>query len=135
MERTTRAVSYTHLDVYKRQARILGAVLGRESVANPVFVGIGLSLLDQGSSLDALMQLALEARLGVGFSAAAEVQLLYQNLAGSNPSSSELDFWTGALAAGSYTPVSLAWMAADLELNALNIDLVGLTDLGLPYSS
>jgi hypothetical protein len=116
-------------------ARILGAVFGRESVANPVFVGIGLSLLDQGSSLDALMQLALEARLGVGFSAAAEVQLLYQNLAGSNPSSSELDFWTGALAAGSYTPVTLAWMAADLELNALNIDLVGLADLGLPYSS
>ena len=115
-------------------ARILGAVFGRESVANPVFVGIGLSLLDQGSSLDALMQLALEARLGVGFSAAAEVQLLFQNLLGSGPSPAELDFWTGALAAGSHTPVSLAWMAANLELNALNIDLVGLADAGLPYS-
>jgi hypothetical protein len=67
-------------------ARILGAVFGREAVANPVFVGIGLSLLDQGSSLDALMQLALDARLGAGFSAAAEVQLLFQNLIGSGPS-------------------------------------------------
>ena len=115
-------------------ARILGAVFGRESVANPVFVGIGLSFLDQGSSLDALMQLALDARMGAGFSPAAEVQLLFQNLLGSGPSASELNFWTGALAAGTYTPVSLAWMAANLELNALNIDLVGLADAGLPYS-
>jgi len=30
--------------------------------------------------------------------------------------------------------VSLAWMAANLEVNALNIDLVGLADAGLPYS-
>ena len=115
-------------------ARILGAVFGREAVANPLFVGIGLSLLDQGSSLDALMQLALDARLGAGFSAAAEVELLFQNLIGSGPSASELEFWTGALAAGTYTPVSLAWMAANLELNASNVDLVGLAEAGLPYS-
>lgn len=115
-------------------ARILGAVFGREAVANKAYAGIGLSLLDGGMDLNALMQLALDARLGTGFTPEAEVTLLFQNLVGSEPSAADLGFWVGALQAGTYTPVSLAWMAANLELNAQNIGLTGLGSTGLGYT-
>jgi hypothetical protein len=42
-------------------AQILGAVFGPESVQNPKYVGIGLSLMDKGFSYSQLMDLALEA--------------------------------------------------------------------------
>jgi serralysin len=84
-------------------------------------------------SYENLMQLALDAKLGNGFSNAAEVSLLYQNLVGSQPSQADLDYWTGTLASGQYSQASLGVMAADLELNAANIDLIGLASTGLEY--
>ena len=114
-------------------ARFLGAVFGREAVANRSYSGIGLNLLAGGISAEALMQLALDARLGANWTPSAEVQLLYLNLVGAPPSSDELSYWTGQMAAGQYTPVSLAIYAASLELNAVNIDLVGLAEQGLPF--
>jgi Ca2+-binding RTX toxin-like protein len=114
-------------------AKILGAVFGKEAVANAEYAGIGLKLLDDGMSYENLMQLALDAKLGNGFSNAAEVSLLYQNLVGSQPSQADLDYWTGTLAAGQYSQASLGIMAADLELNAANIDLIGLASTGLEY--
>jgi Ca2+-binding RTX toxin-like protein len=71
-------------------ARILGAVFGPAAVKNAAYAGIGLKLLDAGTSPDALMQLALDTRLGAGFGPAAEVQLLYRNLTGTDPSPAEL---------------------------------------------
>ena len=115
-------------------ARILGAIFGRESVANAAYAGIGLALLAQGMSRDALMALALEARLGVGYTPAAEVELLYRNLLGVAPSADELAHWTAQLANGTYSAVSLAWMAAELPLVAEMVGLAGLADTGLPYT-
>lgn len=114
-------------------ARILGAVFGPAAVKNATYAGIGLQLLDAGTSADTLMQLALDARLGSGFTPAAEVQLLYRNLTGGDPSAADLAFWVSSLNRGGYTPVSLAQMASQLELNALNIDLVGLIQQGLGF--
>ncbi len=114
-------------------ARYLGAVFGREMVASTQYAGIGLLLLDTGVSNNDLMQLALDARLGGGFSPAAEITLLYQNLVGQAPSAGDLAFWTSALNSGQYTAVSLAQMAANLDLNAANIGLAGLADNGLAY--
>lgn len=115
-------------------ARLLGAVFGREAVANTQYAGIGLAAADGGMSAVALAQLALDARLGAGFTPVAEINLLYQNLVGSAPSAAELAFWQGTLTSGQYTPASLALMAANLDLNAQNIDLVGLTTGGLAYT-
>lgn len=114
-------------------ARILGAVFGPAAVGNQVYAGIGLQLLDAGTGLPDLYQLALEARLGPGFSVAAEVDLLYRNLLGHAPSADELAFWTGQVAAGVYTRASLAQLAAELDINAANIGLAGLADNGLAY--
>ncbi|MCC7100783.1 MAG: hypothetical protein IT500_14460, partial [Rubrivivax sp.] len=114
-------------------ARLLGAVLGREAVVHANYARIGLEALDGGLSDLALAQMALEARLGVGFTAGDAIRLLYRNLLDVAPSADELGFWHGQIGSGQYSPASLALMAAGLEINAENIDLVGLATQGLPY--
>ena len=114
-------------------ARILGAVFGRDAVGNQLYAGIGLAELDAGRSRDALVQLALDVRLGVGFTVADEVRLLYRNLANVDPSNDELNFWTNQVKAGVYDTATLAWYAASLALNANQINLVGLAESGLGF--
>lgn len=115
-------------------AKILGAVFGAASVANHGYVGIGLSYLDAGMSYSDLMLFALNARLGAGFSNAAEVTLLYQNLVGVPPSTETLNYYVGLLESGQHTQASLAVMAADLDINTTNIDLIGLQQTGIAFS-
>lgn len=115
-------------------AKILGAVFGASSVANHAYVGIGLDYLDAGMSYSDLMLFALNARLGVGFSNADEVNLLYQNLVGVLPSTENLNYYVGMLNSGQHTQASLAVMAADLDINTVNINLIGLQQTGIEYS-
>ena len=116
-------------------AKVLGAVFGPASVANAAFVGIGLKYLD-GNLMNegGLTELALNARLGAGFTNTAEVNLLYQNLVGALPDANTLAYWNSALTANLYTQGTLALMAVELPLNASNIHLSGqLSVQGLPY--
>lgn len=115
-------------------AKILGAVFGADSVYDhPEYVGIGLSLIDGGMSVPDLTQLALEARLGTQASPAAVVNLLYFNLVGVQPPSADLQYFVGLLDSRQMTATELAHMAAELDLNLANIDLVGLSEGGLFY--
>jgi hypothetical protein len=114
-------------------AKFIGAVFGAPSVQNAAFVGIGLGLLDAGRSEDAVMQLALDAKLGAGASNAAVVTMLYENLAGSSIPAAALADYTDQIARGDFTQVGLARMAADLPLNAAHIGLAGLAANGLAY--
>lgn len=114
-------------------AKLLGAIAGKDSIANKQFVGIGLSLLDSGTPYADLMQLALNTVLGSGFSNQAVVNLLFNNLAGVTPSSADLATFVGLIDNGTYTPASLAVLAADNELNTTNIGLVGLNSTGLEF--
>lgn len=114
-------------------ARILGAVFGPSSVLNQGYVGVGLSLLDGGMSETALMQLALDARLGAGASAASVVNLLWFNLFGSLPDAATRSSYEALILNGSYTPASLALLASQTELNLENIDFAGIQSQGLSY--
>jgi Ca2+-binding RTX toxin-like protein len=114
-------------------AKVLGAVFGKDAVANVFYAGIGLQLLDEGKSYEELMMLALNAKLGVGFYIGDEVRLLYRNIVGRLPSQAEFDYWTKATASGQYTRASLGIMAAELELNANNINLARLAKTGLSF--
>jgi len=114
-------------------AKILGAIFGAPAVSNKDYVGIGLTLLDGGMSYADLMQFALNAKLGTGFSDVAEINLLYQNLTGVLPSATDLDYWTGTLSSGQFTQSSLAQMAAGLSLNTTNINLIGLQQTGIEF--
>ncbi len=114
-------------------SKILGAVFGVASVSDKAFVGIGLQLLDDGMPYQELVQLALNTKLGTSFSDVDEVNLLYSNLVGSLPDVDALNFWTDKLKDGEFTQNSLAIMAIDLDLNAGNIDLIGLSQTGIEF--
>lgn len=115
-------------------AKTLGAVFGQESIANETFSGIGLSLLDNGMSNEALMQLAINAALGDNATNhTAVVDLLYENVVGFAPSAADEAHFVGLLDSGVHTVSSIGIMAADTTLNEENIDLVGLSQTGLEY--
>jgi len=115
-------------------AKILGAVFGADSVSNKAYAGIGLSLLDGGMGYGSLMQLALDTALGANASHKAVVDLLYTNVVGLAPSATDEAYYVGLLDNGTFTPASLAMAAADLDLNAAHVNLVGLAATGLAFS-
>ncbi|MCB1986033.1 MAG: hypothetical protein H6936_01505 [Burkholderiales bacterium] len=115
-------------------AKLLGAVFGQETVSNKQFVGIGLRFLDNGTSYEALMQLAIDAALGTKASShTAVVNLLYKNIVGFAPSPATTTQFVGLLDSGTYTVAEFGVLAAETTLNQENIDLVGLSQTGLEF--
>lgn len=115
-------------------AKILGAVFGKSALSNETYVGIGLQLLDTGTSYQDLMQLALNAKLGVSVNDPTQVvSLLYSNIVGVAPDQANLNYFVGLLNSHQYTTASLGVMAADTSLNTANIDLIGLAQTGIYY--
>jgi hypothetical protein len=115
-------------------AKVLGAVFGKDAVANRAFAGTGISLMDQGHNPQSLMDLALNFRLGGGFTAQAEVNLLFENLIGRAPNAEEASQYVGMITSGAFTYNSFAWMAANSSYNTDNIQLAGLMQTGLDYA-
>jgi subtilisin-like proprotein convertase family protein len=114
-------------------AKILGAVFGRDSIGNAEYVGIGLHYLDGGMAYEALMRLAIEARLGATATNQAVVTLLYTNVVGVAPGSADLSYFAGMLDRGEHSWGSLGVLAAETDLNRTNVNLVGLTEKGLAF--
>lgn len=116
-----------------RVAKTLGAVFDAGSVADATIVAIGLQYADSGLSAEALMQLALDARLGAGATHGAVVDLLYTNVVGVAPTADERVAFVALLDNGTYTAATLGLLAADHALNLAQIDFVGLQANGLAY--
>ena len=114
-------------------ARLLGLLFGPAAVHNEAAAGLGLRLLDDGMTPLALMQAALEIRLGSGFSHGSLVDLLFDGLFGAPPDADARTFWVGQLQGGAFSDASLALAAAALDLNDQHIGLAGLMDAGLGY--
>lgn len=115
-------------------AKVLGAVFGKDAVANRGFAGVGMSYMDQGYTPESLMDLALNFRLGGGFTAQAEVKLLFENLIGQAPNADQASYYEGLVDSGAFSFNSLAWMAANTGINTDNIQLTGLMQTGLDYA-
>jgi len=115
-------------------AKVLGATFGKDAVADRTLTGVGMSLMDQGQTPESLMNLALNFRLGGGFTAQAEVKLLFENLIGQAPNESQASYFEGLVTSGAFTFNSLAWMAANSDFNTGNIKLAGLMQTGLDYA-
>jgi hypothetical protein len=105
-----------------RTAKILGAVFGKEGLANLNFRGIGLYYFDQGMSYEALTSLALDARLGPGASKSEVANLLLLNVPGLVGNLNEFP-----------TTTAMAMAAQESQLNKTMVDLVGLSIHGMPY--
>ena len=115
-------------------AKTLGALWGKESVENPTFVGIVLHYLDSGVSYEALLDLALGAILGANKTNEAIAELVFTNLVGVAPTDAVTKELAGYMDSGAYSQAGFARAISDLDLNATNINLVGLTDTGLQYA-
>ena len=110
--------------------KILGAVFGKESVANKSYVGIGLSFLDAGWTYDNLAGLALDV---AGAKTNDQiVSLLWTNVIGTKPTADDKQPFIALLENG-MSAGALAHLAADSSLNTTNINLVGLAQTGIEY--
>jgi serralysin len=116
-------------------AETLGAVFGRDAVANSAYAGIGLKLVDGGMSAEQLMNVAIDARLGATASNQDVVDLLWANVFGAAPDSATQAHYLALLGAGTYTVAQFGLLAATSDANLANIDLVGLAATGLAYSA
>jgi hypothetical protein len=114
-------------------ARILGAVFGRNAVASTELAGIGLRLADTGTSAEALVQLALDHRLGPWHGADDVVNLLYTNVVGTAPPQQQVAMYRGWLDSGLYSEASLGLYAAQTGENEAGIGLAGLAQTGLAF--
>lgn len=114
-------------------AKVLASVFGAGVVDSPYYAGIALSLVDSGMTPTQLMSVALDFRLGAGYTAADMVALVYQNLAGQAPSPGELAYFVSLTGPSGFTPVALALLASDTPLNLANIDFAGLQSHGWEF--
>ena len=105
-----------------RTAKILGAVFGKEGLANTTFRGIGLFYFDAGMSYAALTSLALDARMGPGASKETVAQLLQANVPGLVVNADAYESTT-----------AMALYAQDSALNKTMVDMVGLSTAGMAY--
>ncbi|MBL4820200.1 MAG: putative Ig domain-containing protein, partial [Gammaproteobacteria bacterium] len=114
--------------------KLLGIMLGKNNWYNKVEIGIGLDQLDNGTvSYEAMMDQWFSKVLGPNPSNTQVAGLILNNLNGQAPSEGELNWLTGVLDNGAYTQGGLGILISDLELNATNINLVGLIDSGVEY--
>ena len=111
-------------------AKILGAVIGKDGLQNKSYVGIGLSLLDNGMSYSDLGALALTA---VGATTNdAVVSTLWKNVIGTVATEANLAPYIKMLTDGMKVG-DLVVLAADTSFNTTNINLVGLAQTGIEY--
>lgn len=115
-------------------ARILGLTFGATAVANRPLVGVVLELLDGGVTDLALMQLALDVRLGAAARNDDVVTLLFNNLINRPPTPDELAIFVSMLDSGVATPAALALAAASTSLAADLVGLPALAQTGLGFS-
>ncbi len=105
-----------------RTVKILGAVFGKEGLANMAYRGIGLFYFDRNMSYEDLTLLALDARVGPGASKATVAQLLQSNVPGL------------VIDPNAYSnTTAMAIYAQESALNKTMVDVVGLATAGMPY--
>ncbi|CAN7487442.1 DUF4347 domain-containing protein [Acidovorax sp. LjRoot118] len=112
-------------------AKLLGALGGPALLANKGVVGEVIRLLDAGASSQTIAGLGLQL---LGASTPTQIaQTLWTNVVGRAGTDSELKLLTDIMAGG-VSASELTVMAANLEMNAVRIDLVGLTAKGIEFA-
>jgi serralysin len=80
-----------------------------------------------------LMCAALDVLLGTNASSLLVVELIWNNLIGPPTPADNISQYSVLIDNGAYTSAGLAIVAANHDLNATNIDLVGLAQTGVEY--
>ena len=118
-------------------AKLIGALLGPTFVKDKALAGIVIGLMDQNYSAEDLATLGLATPLYLGMAGSSNnvdfVKQVFSNVVGRPPLANELNIYVGMLENGTATQISLAVMAANTDLNAARIDLVGLIQHGWEF--
>lgn len=114
-------------------AKILGAIVGTAAIQNASHLGRVLGQLDSGHSASQVADYVIDAALGVPHTHESFVALLYANVTGVAPDSTDLAYYTRLLDTGMASQSSLALLAAEGGANLARIDLTGLANQGLEY--
>jgi Ca2+-binding RTX toxin-like protein len=113
--------------------RVIGAAFGAPAIQqHPDYVGVGLQLFDAGLTM--LEVCALVASI-LDLSNSAFVTEVYAHVVGSMPDTATRDGFVSLLqgSGGVMTQAELLVIAAESDLNAGSIDLVGLQQSGVPF--
>lgn len=114
-------------------ARLIGVLLGPQTLGVRDLVGKVIAWLDTGSTPAELAALGLDAMLGPQRTQAETAHLLVGNVFGMALPALE-ETVTGWLRTGLWTETALTVMAAGLDEVAARINLVGLQQTGLEYT-
>jgi Ca2+-binding RTX toxin-like protein len=118
-------------------AKLMGALLGPAFLKDKALAGIVIGLMDQNYSAEFVATLGLATPLYLGMAGSSShvdfVKHVFTNVVGRQPLANELNQYVGMLENGSATQASLAVMAANTDLNAARIDLVGLIQHGWEF--
>ncbi|MDZ7862901.1 Ig-like domain-containing protein [Acidovorax sp.] len=112
-------------------AKLLGALGGPALLGNKGVVGEVIRLLDAGATSETIAGLGLQL---LGANTPTQIaQTLWTSVVGRAGTEGELKLLTD-LMAGGVSAGELVVMAANLEMNAVRIDLVGLTAKGIEFA-
>ena len=118
-------------------AKLIGALLGPSFVKDKALAGIVIGLMDQNYSPEFVATLGLATPMFLGMAGSGShvdfVKQVFTNVVGRPPLPQELGQYVGMLENGAATQASLAVMAANTDLNAARIDLVGLVQHGWEF--
>lgn len=118
-------------------AKLIGALLGPSFVKDKALAGIVIGLMDQNYSPEFVATLGLATPMFLGMAGSGShvdfVKQVFTNVVGRPPLPQELSQYVGMLENGAATQASLAVMAANTDLNAARIDLVGLVQHGWEF--
>lgn len=119
-------------------AKLIGALLGPSFVKDKALAGIVIGLMDQNYSPEFVATLGLATPMFLGMAGSGShvdfVKQVFNNVVGRPPLPHELSQYVGMLENGGATQASLAVMAANTDLNAARIDLVGLVQHGWEFT-
>jgi Ca2+-binding RTX toxin-like protein len=118
-------------------AKLIGALLGPTYVKDKALAGIVINLLDQKYSSDTIAKLGIATPMFLGMAGSNSntdfVKQVFTNVVGRAPTPSESSTYVNMLDAGT-SQSALALMAAQTDLNAARINLVGLIQHGLEFA-
>ena len=118
-------------------AKLIGALLGPTYVKDKALAGIVINLLDQKYSSDTIAKLGIATPMFLGMAGSSSntdfVKQVFTNVVGRAPTPSESSTYVNMLDAGT-SQSALALIAAQTDLNAARINLVGLIQHGLEFA-
>lgn len=117
-------------------ARLVNAALGWKYLT-PEIAGLGLSLFDQGMSMESVAELAVQTDLFLSMTGANDsssfVNLVYKNVVGVTPDAETLTSLQGVLDRGEMTRGQMLSMAASHELSQTAVEMVGISHTGVMF--